>query len=205
VRYAKNEKTGGQAVKDTAKGAAGLGVSAGLGVAAAHAVAGSALALGTTVLVPVAAGVGAGYAVMKMWSKVFFKNDKPAKKAKPAAKKAKPAAKAPKKPAKKAAKSKAEAPKKPARTPLKQTRGLYPCYIGTRQAAMVDMLTRKDGATCKEIAAELGWLAGSVRTAFDLDMRKKGYTVEPTGEKRDGCKVYRIKVKPLPHIPMTAE
>jgi len=36
------------------------------------------------VLVPVAAGVGAGYAVMKMWSKVFFKNDKPAKKAKTA-------------------------------------------------------------------------------------------------------------------------
>jgi len=73
VKYAKNEKTGGQAVKDTVKGGAGVGVSAGLGVAAGNAVAGTALALGTTVAVPVVAAVAVTYAGMRIWHGLFFK------------------------------------------------------------------------------------------------------------------------------------
>jgi hypothetical protein len=73
IRYAKNEKTAKEAIKDTAKGSAGLGVSAGFAVAVADAVAGSALALGSAVVVPLAAGVAAAYASMAIWNKLFFK------------------------------------------------------------------------------------------------------------------------------------
>jgi len=52
-----------------------LGVSAGLGVAAANTVAGTSLALGSTVVVPIAAGIGAAYAGMKIWNKLFKKAD----------------------------------------------------------------------------------------------------------------------------------
>jgi hypothetical protein len=73
VKYAKSQKTGAQAAKDTVKGSAGLGVAAGLGVTAAHAVAGTSLALGSTVLVPITAGVATGYISVKIWNQFFFK------------------------------------------------------------------------------------------------------------------------------------
>jgi hypothetical protein len=73
VKYAKSQKTGAQAAKDTVKGSAGLGVAAGLGVTAAHAVAGTTLALGSTFLVPITAGVATGYISAKIWNKIFFK------------------------------------------------------------------------------------------------------------------------------------
>ena len=79
VKYGKNEKSGKQAVKDTVKGSAGLGLSTTLGVAAAKAVAASSLALGTAVLVPVAAGVAAAYASLKIWHKLFFKEERPSR------------------------------------------------------------------------------------------------------------------------------
>ena len=79
IKYGKSEKTGAQAAKDTVKGSAGLGAAAGLGVAAAHAVAGTSLALGTAVVVPVAAGIGVAYAGMKIWNKIFFKEQSPSK------------------------------------------------------------------------------------------------------------------------------
>lgn len=79
IKYARNEKSGKQAAKDTVKGAAGLGVSAGLGIAAANAVAGTSLALGGTVIVPMAAGVAAAYASIKVWHKLFFKEKSPPK------------------------------------------------------------------------------------------------------------------------------
>jgi opacity protein-like surface antigen len=71
VKYAKSQKTGAQATKDTVKGSAGLGVAAGLGVTAAHAVAGTSLALGSTFLVPITAGVATGYISAKIWNKIF--------------------------------------------------------------------------------------------------------------------------------------
>jgi hypothetical protein len=73
IKYGEGKKTGAQAAKDTVKSSAGLGVSTGLGVAAVHAVAGTSIALGSTVLVPVAAGVATGYVSMKVWNKIFFK------------------------------------------------------------------------------------------------------------------------------------
>jgi len=73
VKYARNEKPGMQAVTDTVKGSAGLGVASGLGVAAAKAVAGTSLALGTTLVVPIAAGAAAAYASVKIWHRLFFK------------------------------------------------------------------------------------------------------------------------------------
>lgn len=79
VKYGKNEKSGMQAVKDTVKGSAGLGLSTTLGVAAANAVAGSSLALGSAVFVPVAAGVAAAYASLKIWHKLFFKEERPSR------------------------------------------------------------------------------------------------------------------------------
>lgn len=79
IRYARNEKSGKQAAKDTVAGSAGVGVSAGLGIAAANAVAGSSLALGSTVIVPMAAGVAAAYAGVRVWHKLFFKENIPSK------------------------------------------------------------------------------------------------------------------------------
>lgn len=73
VRYAKNKKTGAQAVKDTVTGSAGLGISTGLGLAAANTIAGTSLALGSTVIVPLVAGAAAAYVSMAVWDKVFFK------------------------------------------------------------------------------------------------------------------------------------
>jgi len=79
VKYGKNQKTGAQAAKDTVKGSVGLGVASGLGVAAAHAVAGTALALGSTVVVPITAGLATGYISMKIWNKIFSKKKSPSK------------------------------------------------------------------------------------------------------------------------------
>ena len=73
VKYAKNEKSGKQAARDTVAGSAGLGVSAGLGIAAAKAVAGTSLGLGTAVIVPLAAGVATIYVSMRIWHRIFFK------------------------------------------------------------------------------------------------------------------------------------
>lgn len=72
IKYGEHKKTGAQAAKDTVKGSAGLGVSTGLGVAAAHAVAGTALAFGSTVVVPIGAGFATGYISKKIWNKIFF-------------------------------------------------------------------------------------------------------------------------------------
>jgi hypothetical protein len=79
IKYGEHKKTGAQAAKDTVKGSAGLGVSTGLGVAAAHAVAGTALAFGSTVVVPIGAGFATGYISMKIWNKIFFKGKETSK------------------------------------------------------------------------------------------------------------------------------
>ena len=75
MRYAKAEKSAKEAIKDTAKGSAGLGVSAGLGIAAANAISGTALALGSTLVVPLAAAVVTGSVAMRFWSKLFHKKE----------------------------------------------------------------------------------------------------------------------------------
>jgi len=77
AKYARNEKSGAAAVKDTAKVSTGAGVATGLGIVAAKAVAGSALglALGTAALVPIAAGVATAGVSIHLWNKVFGSKD----------------------------------------------------------------------------------------------------------------------------------
>jgi len=75
-RYIKREKSGKQAVRDTVKNSAGLGVSGGLGIAAANAITGTVFALGSTVVVPLACGVTVTFITKKIWNKLFSKAEK---------------------------------------------------------------------------------------------------------------------------------
>jgi hypothetical protein len=67
----------------------------------------------------------------------------------------------------------------------RQTRG------GTKQAQLIAMLCRKEGATIPEIVDALGWQPHKVRGAFAGALKKKrGLTV--TSQKVDGIRVYRL-------------
>ncbi len=72
IKYGENKKSGKQAVTDTVKGSAGLGISAGLGEAAGAAIAGSSLAMGSTIVAPIAVGAAVACASIKMWNRLFF-------------------------------------------------------------------------------------------------------------------------------------
>jgi hypothetical protein len=76
IKYKKKQKNGKQAAKDTAVNSAGVGISVGLGIAAVNAVSGTFLALGSSVIVPIAAGTGVAYASMKIWNKLLSKAKK---------------------------------------------------------------------------------------------------------------------------------
>ena len=63
---------------------------------------------------------------------------------------------------------------------------------GTKQALLVDLLKRKDGATIEEIVAATGWQAHSVRGAISGTLKKKlGLTVTSGPVEGRGW-VYRI-------------
>ena len=79
IKYKKKQKTGKQATKDTAVNSAGIGVSAGLGIATINVVSGTFLAMGSTVIVPIAAGAGVAYASMRIWNKLVRKAKKTSK------------------------------------------------------------------------------------------------------------------------------
>jgi hypothetical protein len=73
---------------------------------------------------------------------------------------------------------------------------------GTKQARMIDMLKRPEGATVKQIAAATGWQHHTIRGAISGALKRKlGFTVEATrtravGPNKTGAKgsstVYRI-------------
>jgi hypothetical protein len=73
---------------------------------------------------------------------------------------------------------------------------------GTKQALMIEMLERPDGATVEQIAAATGWQHHTIRGAISGALKKKlGLTVEATrtrevGPNKTGAKgsttVYRI-------------
>jgi hypothetical protein len=73
---------------------------------------------------------------------------------------------------------------------------------GTKQALMIELLKRPDGATVEQIAAATGWQHHTIRGAISGALRKKlGLTVETTrtreaGPNKTGAKgsstVYRI-------------
>ena len=60
---------------------------------------------------------------------------------------------------------------------------------GTKQARLVDYLSRPWGASIADLGRLLGWQPHTVRAAF-TGLRKKGYTVTGTTDK-DGVTVYR--------------
>jgi Protein of unknown function (DUF3489) len=82
----------------------------------------------------------------------------------------------------------------PAETPTPRT--------GTKQATMIEMLKRPEGATVEQIAAATGWQHHTIRGAISGALKKKlGLTVETTrtrevGPNKTGAKgsstVYRI-------------
>jgi predicted ArsR family transcriptional regulator len=98
--------------------------------------------------------------------------------------------------AKRRAKAKSVRPSKsaPAEKPTPRT--------GTKQALMIEMLKRPEGATVEQIAAATGWQHHTIRGAISGALKKKlGFTVEATrsrevGPNRTGAKgsstVYRI-------------
>ena len=74
---------------------------------------------------------------------------------------------------------------------------------GTKQAKMIEMLKRPEGATVEQIAAATGWQKHTIRGAISGALKKKlGLTVEATrtrevgpnqgGSKRGSTAVYRI-------------
>jgi hypothetical protein len=96
----------------------------------------------------------------------------------------------------KAAKAKSTKPKKAAPTDKPTPRA------GTKQAQMIEMLKRPEGATVEQIAAATGWQHHTIRGAISGALKKKlGLTVEATrtrevGPNKTGAKgsstVYRI-------------
>jgi hypothetical protein len=62
---------------------------------------------------------------------------------------------------------------------------------GTKQAKMIDLMKRPEGATVEQIAKATGWQKHTVRGAISGALKKKlGLKVEAT--KEDGGTVYRI-------------
>lgn len=77
-------------------------------------------------------------------------------------------------------------------TPSPSTAALAVVRPGTKQALLVDMLTRKSGATVAEIGDATGWQAHSVRGAISGAIKKKlGMTVVSKAIDGRG-RVYRI-------------
>jgi len=62
---------------------------------------------------------------------------------------------------------------------------------GTKQAVLIDMLKRDEGATIDQIVEATGWQRHTVRGAISGALKKKlGLTV--TSEKVEGTRIYRI-------------
>jgi len=62
---------------------------------------------------------------------------------------------------------------------------------GTKQAVLIDMLKRDEGATIGQIVEATGWQRHTVRGAISGALKKKlGLTV--TSEKVEGTRIYRI-------------
>ena len=76
IKYGESRKSGKQAVTDTMKSSAGVGVSAGLGEAAGAAIAGSSFAMGSTIVAPIAVGAAVACASIKIWNTLFFNGKK---------------------------------------------------------------------------------------------------------------------------------
>lgn len=76
IHYGESRKSGKQAITDTIKSSAGLGVAAGLGEAAGAAVVGSTLTMGSTIIAPIAVGAAVACVSVKIWNVLFFNGKK---------------------------------------------------------------------------------------------------------------------------------
>ena len=106
-------------------------------------------------------------------------------------------------------------PAKAATTPRRGTginlaplKTIYPCRAGSKQAILVDMLSREQGATMAELLEALSggatpWKEVSVKSGLNWDMNKvKGYGIRTTKRGDDDC--YHLVLPegidaPLPH------
>ena len=71
---------------------------------------------------------------------------------------------------------------------------------GTKQAALIDMLSRPDGATIEEIAAALQWQVHTARGAMSGALKKKlGLSITSEKEDQRG-RVYRTGVVALTYV-----
>lgn len=110
-------------------------------------------------------------------------------------------------PAARQAKAKGE-PKPRARrgTDLKPTgEPVKPCLIGSKQAVLVDELSRPDGVTMAQLIAALSaggkpWQEQTVRSGFGWDLKRKGYGVRSTIGP-DGTERFRLVVPDGQAIP----
>ncbi len=66
---------------------------------------------------------------------------------------------------------------------------------GTKQAQIIAMLQRPEGATINEIVAETGWLSHTVRAMFSSVLRKKLELQVVSQKQSERGSVYRLKIK----------
>ncbi|APL99226.1 hypothetical protein [Bordetella phage CN2] len=119
-----------------------------------------------------------------------------------------------------APKAKAEAPAKPKAEKAPRARKgtnllppggrTVPCREGSKQAILLDMLSRPNGATMAELIEALSggkkpWTEATVRSGFGWDMKQKGYGVRSQFD-ADGTERFFIVVPEgfsvLPHRPL---
>ncbi len=108
----------------------------------------------------------------------------------------------------KAAAPKASAPRRGTGINLAPKEPIRPCREGTKQSILVDMLSRKQGATMAELTTGLSggnkpWQEVTVKSGLNWDMNKiKGYGIRTS--QRDGADCYHLVLPegmeaPLPH------
>ena len=91
-------------------------------------------------------------------------------------------------------------------TDLKPTgEPVKPCLIGSKQAVLVDELSRPDGVTMAQLIAALSaggkpWQEQTVRSGFGWDLKRKGYGVRSTIDP-DGAELFRLVVPDGQAIP----
>lgn len=82
---------------------------------------------------------------------------------------------------------------------------VLPCVIGSKQAVLVDELSRPEGVTMAQLLAALSlggkpWTEPTVRSGFGWDMRNKGYGVRSSFDE-DGTERFRLVVPEGQAIP----
>jgi hypothetical protein len=84
-----------------------------------------------------------------------------------------------------AAKPSDKLPGQAAATPLPREEATKPA---TKTAIVIELLTRREGATLEAMVEATGWLPHTTRAAL-TGLRKKGFTI--SSEKVDGVRTYR--------------